>query len=578
MADRSEPAALRLTRDPGDGGPSLADRLSDRLDRLSFASPFHRMRLKGRFPLKLLAQPVDPVPGDSDRGLAVKGGRLLHGGHGGAMGDVCLDDPAAPAQWRRWVDGWGWLRDLATTGPAGRGEIARAESLARRWLARFHDYDAIAWAPDVTGQRILMVCAHAPLVMSGNDHIHRSAVLNGVARWARHLDRAAPRLPMGRARLEALAGLMGAALVLPGGEDRCARSATLLADTLDALLLPDGGGVARSPLQLAQIGDRLLLLAAFHHARGLPPAAAVAEGLERVRIGLSALAMGDGLPACWHGGQPGRAQMARLCGTPVDRPPSARSGFQRMAAGGVRLVMDAGPPPAARANGQAHASTLAIQMSDGAHALLVSCGAAHDQDGPRDLPPELVTGLRSTAAHSTLILADTNSSRPGESGPRQQGGVSEVLVETRATAEGQWLEARHDGYRRRFGFDHVRRLWLSPAGDDLRGEDQLAPAGRLSRMSLSDPLPVALRFHLGPDAEAILAPDGSSAIVRLAGQRGWAFRASFNHAPGRLSVEPSLHLDAAGHAHQVQQLLLTSLVRNGQPASIGWSFRRVDGR
>jgi ribulose-phosphate 3-epimerase len=64
MAEESDPEALRLTRDLGDRGPSLAERLGERLDRLAFQSPLHRMRLKGRFPLKLLAVPEDPVPGD----------------------------------------------------------------------------------------------------------------------------------------------------------------------------------------------------------------------------------------------------------------------------------------------------------------------------------------------------------------------------------------------------------------------------------------------------------------------------------------------------------------------------------
>ena len=35
MPDEQEPDALRLTRNMGDRGPSLAERLSDRLDRLS---------------------------------------------------------------------------------------------------------------------------------------------------------------------------------------------------------------------------------------------------------------------------------------------------------------------------------------------------------------------------------------------------------------------------------------------------------------------------------------------------------------------------------------------------------------
>ncbi|MCG2839574.1 heparinase II/III family protein [Sandaracinobacter sp. RS1-74] len=585
MAGEADDGSFRLTRDLGDRGPSLTERLSERLDRLSFASPFHRMRLKGRFPLKLIAVPEDPVPGDPALGQRLKGGRLFRDGYGQSMQEARLDAPDAPESWRQWVHGWGWLRDLSSAGPLTKVEVARAEALAKRWLARFHEYDEEAWSPAVTGRRILMAICYAPMVMPGHDHIHRSAVLNGVARWGRHLDRAAPRLQPGFARAEAAAGLIGCALMLPGGDERLVRAETLLAETLQQLLPEEGAANAsRSPLDLARLGDLLLLLAAFHQARAQKPSALVARALEQVRTGLSALAMGDGLPSPWHGGGPDAAQMARLRAAPSEAPPSRQSGYQRLQAGATRVMVDAGPPPAVRLCGTAHASTLALTATDGARHLIVSCGGECGPQGPRGFPPELAMGLRSTAGHSALVLADTNSSRLHESGPRRLGGVEEVLVEARSTREGQWFEGRHDGWRRRFGQDHVRRLWLSPEGDDLRGEDRLEPVrGGLVRPRSAQALPFAIRFHLGPEAEATLTQDGRGALIRLPGARpgqdsAWAFRASFNHAPGVLAIEPSLFVDADGGTHEIQQLLLTSLVEPGGTADVSWSFRKQGAR
>ncbi len=576
-----ETEALRLTRDHGDRGPSLVERLSDRIDRLSFASPIHRMRLKGRFPLKLLAVPEDPVAGDTKTGARLKGGRLFLAGYGEAMAEAKFGSPAAPQAWVHWVHSWGWLRDIASVQPLAAAEVARVEALTHRWLERYHDYDEAAWAPQLTGRRILMAIAHAPLVMPGHDHIHRSAVLNGIARWARHLDRATPRMPEGFAKAEALAGLLGAALLLPGGDDRQAKAEAMLAATLDTLLREDGTPASRSPYDLARVGDLLLTLEQFYLARGLRPAAVVASALARVRSGLSALSMGNGLPSPWHGGQPTLAQMARLApksGKTIER----RSGFQRMAAGNTLLVMDACPPPPARLSDTAHASTLAITMSDGPRMLIVSCGGERGgaTEGARAFPSDLVMGLRSTAGHSALVLADTNSSRLADGGPRKLGGVEEVLAESRSSSEGHWLEARHDGYRRRFGYDHVRRLYLSADGQDLRGEDQLVPAkAGLALAARRDTHSIAIRFHLGLGCEATVTQDGRGALINMPAGRpqdraAWAFRASFNSAPGTLSVEPSLLIDSEGEMHQIQQLLLVSQSSEGKMASIGWSFRR----
>ena len=46
-------------------------------------------------------------------------------------------------------------------------------------------------------------------------------------------------------------------------------------------------------------------------------------------------------------------------------------------------------------------------MSDGAQRLVVNCGGPGPL--PSLLPSDLAQALRSTAAHSTLVLADTNS-------------------------------------------------------------------------------------------------------------------------------------------------------------------------
>lgn len=579
LPEGGDPDALRLTRDHGDRGPSLAERLGERLDRLSFASPWHRMRLKGRYPLKLLAVPEDPIPGDPARGARLKGGRLFRDGYGQGMLDARLDAPDAPPGWRQWVHGWAWLRDLAAAEPLERTEVARAEALAKRWLTRFHDYDEEAWAPAPTGRRILMAISHAPLVMPGHDHIHRSAVLNGVARWTRHLERAAPRMPAGLGRLEAVAGLTAGALILPGGDERLETAEALLADSFAALLTPDGAAASRSPLDLALMGDLALELAAFYEARGKALASPVSKALTMVRQALSALAMGDGLPSPWHGGQPTAAQMARLRAQPSSVPPGRETGYQRLEAGKLRVMLDAGPPPPGRVSQSAHASTLAFTATDGARRLIVSCGGERGPGGPRQFPPELVMGLRSTAGHSALVLADTNSSRLPDGGPRRLGGVEEVLVEARAGKEGQLVEARHDGWRKRYGYDHLRRLWLAADGDDLRGEDHLLPArGSLPRRR-SEPLAVAIRFHLGPAATATITQDGKGALILLSGPRpqqdsAWAFRAGFNHAPGHLAIEPSLLVEADGATVEIQQLLLTSLLEPGATGDISWSFRR----
>src|SRR3546814_1837613 len=65
---------------PADKGLSLGDRLANHITRLTWRTPLHAFRLKGRFPLKLLGVPEDPVPGDTRAGTAIRAGHFLHRG------------------------------------------------------------------------------------------------------------------------------------------------------------------------------------------------------------------------------------------------------------------------------------------------------------------------------------------------------------------------------------------------------------------------------------------------------------------------------------------------------------------
>ena len=368
--------------------------------------------------------------------------------------------------------------------------------------------------------------------------------------------------------------------MVPGHDDRRREAEGALETTLSNLVGRDRRAPCRAPIELAALGDELLLMVRFYEARGLAPSPAVAGALARVRDLLGLLLMGDGSISPWHGGAPGAAQLARLGVAPAPAP-ECGAGFQRMVARHTVLVLDAAPPPLARAAIAPSASTLAFTMSDGAQPLVIACGGVLGADvagpTPLDLPEELATGLRTTAAHSTLVLADTNSTRLRLDGPRRGGGVEEVHVDVHGGPEGQWVEARHDGYRRRFGFDHLRRLWLAPDGRDLRGEDVLLPVAHGLRRLKPATVPLTLRFHLAPGLTVQLTGDGQGALVRLPARgreaAAWSFRAAL--PPGaRLALEPSLSLAPEGAPRNCQQLVIAGEAREGEALTVSWALKR----
>src|SRR6476619_193922 len=235
-----------------------------------------------------------------------------------------------------------------------------------------------------------------------------------------------------------------------------------------------------------------------------------------------------------------------------------------MSALGTVLVLDAAPPPPQKIAEHGAASTLAFELSDGGQRLVVNCGGPGPL--PTNLPDELVEGLRTTAAYSTLIVADTNSTNILTDGALGKG-VEDVSIDRSEDNDASRLEASHDGYARAFGLIHKRSLMLGNDGKELRGADQLMPKGR---RKIREAAPYAVRFHLAPSVEATVTADGMGAFLRSKGAPPWNFRCR----GGNLAIEESLWIDGDGQPQRTSQLVIVGEV-SALGGEIGWTFRRA---
>jgi uncharacterized heparinase superfamily protein len=526
-------------------------------------------RLKtGKQPLKLVAVPRDHVHGDRQRGEALLAGRFVVGSETIPLKDLDFAAVGASGAASEQLQGFSWLRDLAAA--ASRANGARfAEALAGRWLLAHGSKVDEAWAPHLWGERILFWTAYAPYLLSSSDGGYRTALLNTLARGARYLGGSADKAAAGLDRVTAWCGVVAAALLVKGGVPRLARGEAGLARALTSAQFDDGGLISRSPFQQAMLVDRLGLLRSSYQAAKQTIPESVEAAAQASLAALHGVSMGDGALSSWQGCNPGEA--ARLtaliegCGLrarPLRQPRGW--GYHRLSALGTILVIDAAPPPPPKAAERGSASTLAFELSDGGQRLVVNCGGPGPL--PTDLPEELVQGLRTTAAHSTLIRADTNATINMADGPLGIG-VEDVAIDRHEDNDSSRLEASHDGYVRTFGMVHKRSLMLGNDGKELRGADQLQPRGR---RKIRESAPYAARFHLAPGVEATITADGMGAILRSKGAPPWNFRCR----GGNLLVEESLWIDGRGQPRGTNQLVIVGEV-SALGGEIGWQFRRA---
>ncbi|MCU0728759.1 MAG: heparinase II/III family protein [Sphingopyxis sp.] len=553
----------RLIHLSEDRGSSLADRIAARFYRLTWRTPLHTLRLRGRYPLQLLGVPEDPIPGNPMAGKALRAGHFLF--RGLKLPTARLDFAAltVPPAFADYIHSFAWLRDLAAAGT--REDVAPiAEALQRRWLDA-HDatISEPAWRPDNAGWRLLYWMAYAPALMATGDHVHRSRVLNGLARTARHLDRTADTARAGVPQLVAWAGVVAAGLGLPGGEARRAFGEARLRRALLGCFYADGGTVSRSPAAQADAIAILSMLSGVYRVRKLDRPTWIDETLAAAVPALTALTHGDGGLGNWQGSGATDADTVRavVAASGIRARPLRQArdwGYQRLIAGRSLLLVDSAPPPVARATDAGCASTLAIEFSDGPHRIIVNCGGAALAD--------LARGLRTTAAHSTLTLGDLNSTAIHADGTLGKG-VTLVEIDRREVDGASRVELSHDGYAKRHGFIHRRLLMLANSGRELRGEDMLVPHGRKRR---GNALPFTIRFHLGPDVEPSMTADGQAALLRLSGGALWQLRC----AGATMRIDESLWVDGDGRPNPTYQLELDGTVSAGG-GSVGWLLKHI---
>ena len=143
--------------------------------------------------------------------------------------------------------------------------------------------------------------------------------------------------------------------------------------------------------------DRLGLVRAAYFAAKQTQPDALENAAAAALAALHGVTMGDMRCRSWQGGNPGDpARLAALvegCGLRARPLRQARGwGYQRLSALGTIIVVDAAPPPPPRMAATGCASTLAMEMSDGAQRLVVNCGGPGL--APTALSQELVQALR----------------------------------------------------------------------------------------------------------------------------------------------------------------------------------------
>ena len=520
-----------------------------------FLLPLYRLTLAGGGPTALRVVPSDPWPGNAAAGDMIIDGSFSFVGQPIREPAPLWDPIGVSRAWRRALHGFAWLRDLRAVG-GDRGR-RKARELVGHWLAHNERWRPIAWDPVVLGERLGHWLGQHDFFAASAEVEFRHRLLDQIARQARHLSRVLPAGLAGSDAITALKGLIFAGVCLPNGDSWCRQGLQLLREELGRQVLADGGHGERSPTRQLDVLRDLIDIRALLLAGKLEVPGFLQATIEQMGPMLRLLQHGDGGLCLFndsneHDGWQVDLVLQRAGGRPRPLLSGPDSGFQRLQAGRSVVLIDAGAPPPPGLDRHGHAGTLSFEMSVGRERLIVNSGAFPGASEWRRVQ-------RATAAHSTLVARDTNSSdvlRDGAVGRRPRN-----VTCRRDEQDGSiWVDLSHDGYHGPFGLIHRRRLFLAASGDDLRGEDVLEGRGG-GRF--------AIRFHLHPNVRAGEARGGSMVLLRLEKGGGWRLRAE----GAELGLEDSVYLGVAGEVRRSQQVVLSGDIQDGETV-VKWALKR----
>tara|TARA_B100000700_G_C15019149_1_gene844789 strand:+ start:583 stop:2094 length:1512 start_codon:yes stop_codon:yes gene_type:complete len=181
----------------------------------------------------------------------------------------------------------------------------------------------------------------------------------------------------------------------------------------------------------------------------------------------------------------------------------------------ISLIMDTGVSPEREFSDEYQSGALSFEILLSNKKLI--CNSGYFQNYKHKLNDI----SKSTANHSTLII-DNNSSCKLIKQKNQKSRIEhglKILNKKIIFEKNYWsINSAHDGYLKKYGIIHERKIEFFPEQNKFTGTDSLI---KKKRFKISN---FEIRFHLTPDAKIMKTQDERAIFIEI-DQEGWKFSA-----------------------------------------------------
>ena len=221
---------------------------------------------------------------------------------------------------------------------------------------------------------------------------------------------------------------------------------------------------------------------------------------------------------------------------------------------GKKIFFDVVRPNKDKISTNLNAGTLSFEFSSLGEKIITNCGAS-ESFGKN---PEY---LRYSAAHSTIILQNTNISEIRENNPHVKF-PQEVKFNLFSKNNSTIFEGSHNGYMKKFNKIIKRNLIIDNNSNKINGEDTI-----ISLQNNNDRIIYHIRFHLKDGISYNFTNNKKNIILRTKLKNIWIFKSDIE-----LIVEDSIYVDN-NKTIPTKQIVIKGVINNSKQTR-KWSFEK----
>ena len=226
----------------------------------------------------------------------------------------------------------------------------------------------------------------------------------------------------------------------------------------------------------------------------------------------------------------------------------------------IALVMDVGPSPEKKFSRDYQSGALSFEIISGGNKII--CNSGYFQNYKHKLN-EL---SKSTATHSTLIIDNNSSCKLRKIGNKssiiEQG--LKILNKSSVFEKNYWnIIASHNGYLKKYGIIHERKIEFFPEHNKFIGTDTLIKKKNYKSINFE------IRFHLQPSSKIMKTQDSKSIFIEVDNE-GWKFTCD-NH---EINLETGLYFGKKNSYIENQNIFISGMTQN-ENQNIKWELNKI---